>query len=86
MLFGVGLFLIGDRKQLFSSKYDVYADFENLNAIEPGAMVRVSGMDAGTVADVSLPKTPSGAFRVKLNVDDKFKHLVREDSGCFHCH
>lgn len=80
LLFTVGLFLIGSRQQLFSHKYSIFADFDDVNTIQPGATVRVSGMNAGTVKAVSIPKTPSARFRIELSVDDKFQHIIREDS------
>ncbi len=80
VLFGLGLFLIGSSKQLFAHHYSVYADFNNTATINKGVTVRVSGMDAGTVDAVDIPRTPSGKFRMKLKVDQKFRHLIREDS------
>lgn len=80
LLFAVGLFLIGSRKQLFSHKYSIFADFEDVNTIQPGAALRVSGMNAGTVKAVEIPKSPSAKFRVELDVDRKFQHIVRENS------
>lgn len=80
LLFAVGLFLIGSRKQLFSHKYSIFADFDDVNTIQPGATVRVSGMNAGTVKAVNIPKTPSARFRLELSVDEKFRHIIREDS------
>jgi phospholipid/cholesterol/gamma-HCH transport system substrate-binding protein len=80
VLFALGLFLIGSSKQLFSHHYAVYVEFNDVDTIQGGATVRVSGMNAGTVDTVALPATPSGKFRLKLTVDDKFKNIVREDS------
>jgi phospholipid/cholesterol/gamma-HCH transport system substrate-binding protein len=80
VLFGLGLFLIGSSKQLFSHHYTLYTDFNDVASITKGANVRVSGMDAGTVAGIDLPATPSSKFRMTLNVDEKFQHIIREDS------
>jgi len=80
ILFGVGLFLIGNHNQVFSHHYDVYTEFEKVDIMQSGAMVRVSGMDAGSVSDIELPKQPSAKFRLKLSVDEKFKHIIRQDS------
>jgi phospholipid/cholesterol/gamma-HCH transport system substrate-binding protein len=80
LLFGVGLFMIGSRRQLFASHFHVYTDFTNLDTITPGAKVRVSGMDAGQVTAIDVPKNPNERFRLTLEVDDKFHPIVREDS------
>lgn len=80
VLFCVGLFLIGTRAQLFNHHFDVYAQFKNVDTLEPGAKVRVAGMDAGQLAAIEIPKGPSSEFRMKLQVDEKFRAIVRTDS------
>ncbi len=80
VLFGVGLFLIGSSKQLFTHHYSIYTEFNNIASITKGANVRVSGMDAGTIDNIGIPGTPSDKFRMKLKVDEKFRHIIREDS------
>lgn len=80
LLFAAGMFEIGDRNQLFQHHYTVYADFANVDTLTSGARVRVSGMNAGEVEDVAIPKDPSGKFRLKLQVDDKFRDIIRENS------
>ena len=49
LLFGVGMFLIGDQQQLFTHHSEYYSDFINLAGLTKGAKVRVAGMDAGAV-------------------------------------
>ena len=48
VLFGIGLFLIGNSNQLFTRSFRVYADFSKITGIVKGGKVRVAGMDAGT--------------------------------------
>lgn len=79
-LFGVGLFLIGDRKQAFARHFEVYTEFASLSGLQSGAKVRVSGMDAGEVSEMHVPKRPSARFRLKLRLDQKLRPLVRQDS------
>ena len=43
LLFAVGLFLIGDRRQLFQSSTEIATEFKNLAGLQVGAAVRVSG-------------------------------------------
>jgi phospholipid/cholesterol/gamma-HCH transport system substrate-binding protein len=80
ILFCVGLFLIGSSEQLFGSHFTVYTDFNDIQTLQTGAKVRVSGMDAGEVTGIAVPKQPSGEFRLKLKVDQKFHSIVRQDS------
>jgi phospholipid/cholesterol/gamma-HCH transport system substrate-binding protein len=80
LLFAVGLFLIGSRKQVFAHHFDLYTEFNKVDTLTPGAKVRVSGMDAGEVTGIDIPKTPSSRFRFTLQVDQKFHPVIREDS------
>jgi phospholipid/cholesterol/gamma-HCH transport system substrate-binding protein len=79
-LFAVGLFLIGDRRMLFSDNFEVYAEFKGISGLERGAVVRVSGMNAGEVVSVQVPGSPSGMFRVRLRVREDLHPLIRLDS------
>jgi len=49
VLFGAGLFLIGDRRQTFGQYVEYYSEFRNMAGLSNGAKVRVGGMDAGEV-------------------------------------
>lgn len=80
LLFAVGLFIIGSFNQVFGGHFIVYTEFVSLDTLTNGARVRVSGMDAGQVGAIDVPKAPSSKFRLILKVDEKFRGLVREDS------
>ena len=80
ILFGVGLFLIGDQHKAFSHRMTLYTDLANVNGLIAGAHVRVSGYDAGQITHIDIPNQPSGKFRLKLQIDDKLKTLIRSDS------
>ena len=80
LLFGVGLFLIGNSNQLFSKSFKVYAEFSKITGIQNGGKVRVAGMDAGTVTAIEIPARPDGKFRIQVRVVEKLHPLVRQDS------
>jgi len=80
VLFLVGLYLIGNSNQVFGHHFEVYTEFNKIDTLQPGAKVRVSGMDAGSVSDIEVPKTPSSRFRLKVEVEQKFHPIVRDDS------
>jgi phospholipid/cholesterol/gamma-HCH transport system substrate-binding protein len=79
-LFGVGMFLIGDRHQAFARHSEYYSEFVNLAGLAKGAKVRVAGMDAGQVLSIDVPDSPSSRFRLKWRIDAKLRGLVRADS------
>ena len=80
LLFAVGLFLIGNRRMLFSDTFEVYAEFANISGLQNGAKVRVAGMDAGEVTGIQVPANPSARFRVKLRTRQDLHPLIRVDS------
>lgn len=79
-LFTVGLFMIGDRRLLFEDDFEVYAEFQRLNGLENGAVVRVAGMNAGEVTAIEFPPGPGQRFRVRMRVREDLHPIVRSDS------
>jgi phospholipid/cholesterol/gamma-HCH transport system substrate-binding protein len=80
VLFGVGLFLIGNSNQLFTKSFKVYADFSKITGIQNGGKVRVAGMDAGTVTRIEVPSRPGARFRIHVRIVEKLHPIVRQDS------
>ena len=80
LLFVLGLFMIGDRRALFSRDFELYTEFSRLGGIQNGAIVRVAGADAGEVEEIRVPRNPSEKFRLKLRVLEDLRGLVRTDS------
>jgi hypothetical protein len=84
VLFSVGLFLIGTSHNAFTRHVIFYTKLAEVNGITPGLKVRVGGFDAGQVDSIGVPDKPSGEFRIKLQIDNKLRNLVREDSVLVH--
>jgi phospholipid/cholesterol/gamma-HCH transport system substrate-binding protein len=80
LLFGLGMFLIGDRRQAFGEHVEYYSEFVNLAGLSNGAKVRVGGMDAGEVREIGVPDSPPSRFRLKWRINSKLRGLVRADS------
>jgi phospholipid/cholesterol/gamma-HCH transport system substrate-binding protein len=80
VLFGIGMFVIGDRHQAFARHTEYYSEFVNLAGLTNGAKVRVAGMDAGQVLAIAVPDSPPARFRVKWRIDTRLRGLVRADS------
>jgi len=80
LLVGLGLFLIGDRRMMFSSSAEFYTEFAQVSALAAGAKVRVGGMDAGEVIEVRVPRGPGSRFRVTFKIVSKLFPVVRADS------
>ncbi len=80
LLFAIGLFLIGNRQQLFTESIETYAEFSNLAGLQNGATVRVSGADAGRVLRIDPPAAPGAKFRVHFRVVEQLLPIIRQDS------
>jgi phospholipid/cholesterol/gamma-HCH transport system substrate-binding protein len=80
LLFAAGLFMIGDRRLLFTDTFRVYAEFRQVAALDIGAKVRVAGIGAGEVEEIRVPLGPSGRFRVQMRVRSDLRPLIRTDS------
>jgi phospholipid/cholesterol/gamma-HCH transport system substrate-binding protein len=80
LLFTVGLFLIGDRRMLFSDMFELSAEFSRIAGLQNGATVRVAGMDAGEVESIQVPSGPSARFRVRMRIRSDLRQLIRTDS------
>ncbi len=80
LLFAIGLFWIGDREKLFTDHVELFTEFSNVSGLSRGARVRVSGLDAGEVLEVTVPARPSARFRVHFRVASHFQPILRMDS------
>jgi phospholipid/cholesterol/gamma-HCH transport system substrate-binding protein len=80
LLFAIGLFMIGDRRKLFSQDFEVWTEFKELGGVQNGAKVKVGGMDAGEVIEIQVPPQPQAKFRVRVRVLEKLHAVVRSDS------
>jgi phospholipid/cholesterol/gamma-HCH transport system substrate-binding protein len=80
LLFTAGLFLIGNRRMLFTETFHVYAEFAEIASLDNGAKVRVAGMDAGEVENIRVPSGPAGRFRILMRVREDLHPLIRLDS------
>ena len=85
LVLGVGfftaiLFLIGSRHDLFGKHVDFYAEFSDIGGLPRGALVRVSGIEAGEVKNIEIPASPTSKFRLKLQVNADARGIIRTDS------
>jgi phospholipid/cholesterol/gamma-HCH transport system substrate-binding protein len=80
LLFGVGLFMIGDRQMAFAKKFTMYTEFGRITGLQPGAIIRVAGAKAGAVTAILPPARPSARFKVRLEIIEELHPLVRTDS------
>lgn len=80
ILFGVGIFLIGDRRLLFTDSYELVTGFRKISGLRVGTRVRVAGMDAGEILRIEVPSQPSEPFSIRFRVREDLRQLIRTDS------
>lgn len=74
----VGVFLIGDKNNLFSRKNEYYILFGSVSGLKPGSPVQLDGVDVGTVKKVVLPENPRlSQIEVWIDVDRKYAERIR---------
>jgi len=74
----LAIFFIGNQKNLFSSTFNVYGTFKNVNGLQVGNNVRFAGINVGVVRDINI-ETDSSA-RVDLTLTNNVKKFIKKDS------
>jgi len=80
LFLAIGIFLIGNKKFLFSSTYRVKADFQNVSGLNNGADVRVGGIHEGTVTRIDLPRRPEDKVTVEMDMEKSTENVIKKDS------
>lgn len=80
LLFAIGLFMIGDRQMAFARKFTLYTEFNRITGLQPGAVIRVAGAKAGSIKNIETPQSPTGKFRVEMEIAESLHPLIRTDS------
>lgn len=74
----LGVFLIGERNNLFSTKNEYYILFGSVSGLAKGSPVQLNGVDVGTVDRVVLPENPRlEQIEVWITVDSKYAERIR---------
>lgn len=72
------IYLIGQRKSLFSSTFNVYGKFHNVNGLVIGNNVRFAGINVGVVDDITI--IDDSTVKVTLTLNKSVKKFIRRDS------
>ncbi len=75
-----GVFIIGSKQYLFSSTYQVKAEFENVAGLDAGADVRVGGVHSGTVHSIDLPHKTGDKVTVTMDLRKSTHEIIKQDS------
>ncbi|MGA2696668.1 MAG: MlaD family protein [Terriglobales bacterium] len=75
-----GVFIIGGKQYLFSSTYQLKAQFDNVVGLDAGGDVRVGGVHSGTVHSIVLPHRPGEKVTVLMDLDRSTHEIIKQDS------
>lgn len=76
----IGIFLLGNKDQLFASTFSVKAYFDNIEGLRNGAPVRFGGIDVGAVKEIRIVDDTSGKVEVSMRIKTDIKRFIRENS------
>jgi phospholipid/cholesterol/gamma-HCH transport system substrate-binding protein len=75
-----GIFVIGGKQYLFSSTYQLKAQFDNVEGLDAGGDVRVGGVHSGTVHSIVLPHKPGEKVTVIMDLAKSTHEIIKQDS------
>src|SRR5579863_2644386 len=79
-ILATGVFVIGSKQYLFSSTYQLKAQFDNVVGLDAGGDVRVGGVHSGSVRSILLPHQPGGKVTVIMDLDKSTHEIIKRDS------
>jgi len=74
----IGIYFIGEKQQLFRSTFRLSGVFKDVSGLQAGNNVRFSGINVGTVKDISIISDSS--VRVDILVDDNTRKFIKKDA------
>jgi phospholipid/cholesterol/gamma-HCH transport system substrate-binding protein len=75
-----GVFIIGGKQYLFSSTYQLKAQFDNVVGLDAGGDVRVGGVHSGTVRSIVLPHKTGDKVTVIMDLGKSTHEIIKQDS------
>lgn len=80
VLLVIGIFMLGNKDQLFVSTFTIKAYFKNTEGLRNGASVRFGGIDVGAVRDIKIMPDTSGLVEVSMRIKSDIRRFIKRDS------
>ncbi len=78
ILFIMGMYLIGNKQNLFGSTFRISANFHDVNGLRVGNNVRLGGINVGTI--VSIDFVNDSTIRVGMKIEDDTRQFIKKNS------
>jgi phospholipid/cholesterol/gamma-HCH transport system substrate-binding protein len=78
LLFVTAVYFIGQRQNMFEKTFTLSAYFQNVNGLQKGNNVRYSGIDIGTVKDISMLN--DSIIKVEMAIEEKIITHIKTDA------
>ena len=72
------IFFIGNKRNLFSSTFNVYGTFKNVNGLNVGNNVRFAGINVGVVEAITI--ITDTTVRVDLTLNNSVEKFIKKDA------
>jgi phospholipid/cholesterol/gamma-HCH transport system substrate-binding protein len=77
-VFVLAIYFIGERQQLFRNTFRLSGVFKDVAGLQAGNNVRLSGINVGTVENISLVSDTS--VRVDIIIDESTRKFIKKDA------
>lgn len=78
LLFTVAIYLIGERQNVFGTNVRISVKFPNVNGLQKGNNVRYSGINVGTVEEITMLN--DSVIQVDLLIEKKMIFHIKKDA------
>ncbi len=78
LLLVIGLYFIGNNKNMFGKTITLYATFQNVSGLQAGNNVRYSGIDIGTVKQILIVSDTT--VKVEMSIEANLKEIIRKNA------
>lgn len=78
LLFVVGIFLIGSKKNMFTDTFMIYGTFNNVGGLNVGNNIRFAGINVGTIEDIRI--VSDTIIRVDMRMQAQVRPFLKADA------
>lgn len=78
LLFVLGIYLIGQKQNMFKKTFMISAEFQNVNGLQKGNNVRYSGINIGTVKAIEMVN--DSIVKVEMSIEENIVKHIRKNA------